>query len=322
MPENWELPLATKNSWRKKLNPSSKKDFKCHFCKICDGKGCIGEMPGMGGPLQSTNFIANCAAWSKIPFGKNKFVLDMEKSDLIKKIRLAPITGAVENIGYGDEKQYYFDMIKSCDEAKIALSIGDGTPDFKFFWGIDAVKEIQKSSPQKKAAVFIKPYPQEKYFERMEKSLSVAQIFGIDIDSYNILTMRNLVHLEKKTAQQLLKIKKISHSKNIPFAVKGIFTKEDLELVKEVQPDIIYISNHGGRVETKRGSTAEFLAENADFLKKFCNELWIDGGIRNFTDEKKALSYGADCVLLGRPFISALCKNKELKNFFETQFAD
>ncbi len=277
-------------------------------------------MPGMGGPLQSANFIANCAAWAKIPFGKNKSAIDMEKSELIKKIRLAPITGAVENIGYGDEKQYYFDMIKSCSEANIALSLGDGTPDFKFLWGIDAVKELQKSNPQKKAAVFIKPYPQKTYFERLEKALPVAQIFGIDIDSYNIVTMRNLVHLEKKNAQQLLEIKNFSHSKNIPFAIKGIFTQEDLELAKEVQPDIIYISNHGGRVETKKGSTAEFLAQNADFLKNFCAELWVDGGIRNFNDEKKALSYNADCVLLGRPLISALCKNKELKSFFETKF--
>ena len=70
--------------------------------------------------------------------------------------------------------------------------------------------------------------------------------------------MRNLVRLEKKTPAQISEIrKKIS----VPYALKGIFCKEDIELVKEVKPDIAFISNHGGRIDTREGSTAEFLAE-------------------------------------------------------------
>ena len=56
--------------------------------------------------------------------------------------------------------------------------------------------------------------------------------------------------------------------------------KKAVAIVRKVQPDVVYISNHGGRVETRVGSTAEFLYENAKVLKENCSEIWVDGGIR------------------------------------------
>ena len=43
----------------------TKTQFKCRNCKVCNGYGCKGQMPGMGGPNQSKNFILNCAAWKE-----------------------------------------------------------------------------------------------------------------------------------------------------------------------------------------------------------------------------------------------------------------
>ena len=88
-----------------------------------------------------------------------------------------------------------------------------------------------------------------------------------------------------------------------------MFTEHDRELVKEVKPDICYISNHGGRVDTVTGSTAEFLMKNADVLRANSGRLWVDGGIRSAADARKAASYGCDTVLLGRPLITALCRD-------------
>ena len=85
------------------------------------------------------------------------------------------------------------------------------------------------------------------------------------------------------------------------------FTKEDIELVKEAKPDIVYISNHGGRVETRQASTAIMLKEAGPVLKKYCNELWVDGGIRCKKDIEVAYHYGASQVLVARPFIKSLC---------------
>ena len=49
------------------------------------------------------------------------------------------------------------------------------------------------------------------------------------------------------------------------------FTDDELvEMVTELKPDIVVVSNHGGRIETRKGSTAEFLQEYGNILKSNC----------------------------------------------------
>lgn len=273
--------------------------FKCHFCTECDGNGCIGEMPGMGGFASSINFQKNCAAWNELAAKINI------GSVALPRIRLAPITGGVENVGYSSEESFYFDLINAVAAAGVNLSIGDGCPDVKLQTGIRAVEMAMRRRVTKGAAVFIKPYPDERIFERMEWSRMVAEVIGVDIDSYNIVTMRNLVHLEKKSVADLCELKEATC---MPFAIKGVFTNDDITLIKEVKPQIVAISNHGGRVENRIGSTAEFLAEHGKDLAKYCDEIWVDGGIRKPRDLQTAARLGASEVMIGRPFITALCR--------------
>ena len=282
-------------------------------------------MPGMGGFSQNVNFIRNCADWAVVEeevkkLGNKEYGKLL--SAAVPTVRLAPITGGIENVGYSTEKGFYKDIIAAVWEAGCKLSIGDGCPDIKLLSGIEAVKSLcnsattgagagevcADSSATPKAAVFIKPYPQARIFERVEWSAPVAEYIGVDIDSYSILTMRNLVKLEKKTASQLKEIKKTAAKKGIPFAVKGVFTREDVELMQEVRPDVIVISNHGGRVENRAGSSAVFMAENAATLRKYCEQLWVDGGLRKYRDLQTAAYFGISQVMIGRPFISALCR--------------
>lgn len=279
-------------------------DYKCHFCPECLGRGCVGQLPGMGGEDSNRNFILNCDEWKKIPSG------NFLNGNAI--LRLAPMTGAEQNIGYDDERQYYFDMMKACAESSTAISIGDGTPDFKLLWGIEAVKSVGK-----KAAVFIKPYENKKVFERMEWAEEIAESCGIDIDAFNILTMRNAAHLEKKTVENLREVQRFLAAKNIPFVIKGIFTDEDLELVRELKPDVAFVSNHGGRVPSRTGSVAEFLSAHADEIRNSCGEIWVDGGIRTKQDFEKAQSYGVTNILLGRPYVTALCKKESFENILK-----
>ena len=268
-------------------------------------------MPGMGGFSQNVNFIRNCADWAVVEEDVKKLG-NKEYSKLLSAevptVRLAPITGGIENVGYSTEKGFYKDIIAAVWEAGCKLSIGDGCPDIKLLSGIEAVKSLSSSCATPKAAVFIKPYPQARIFERVEWSAPVAEYIGVDIDSYSILTMRNLVKLEKKTASQLKEIKKTAAKKGIPFAVKGVFTREDVELMQEVRPDVIVISNHGGRVENRAGSSAVFMVENAATLRKYCEQLWVDGGLRKYRDLQTAAYFGISQVMIGRPFISALCR--------------
>ncbi len=280
--------------------------FKCHFCKVCNGTGCIGQLPGMGGVRRNENFRLNFDGWEVcrklLPDLVEEFV---QKQGFSPLLRHAPVTGAVENIGYPDEKSFYFDMVSAAHQAGLGLCLGDGTPDNKIKYGIEAVTELKEA----RAAVFIKPFDNARIFQRIDWASKIAQFIGIDVDAYNIATMRNLVNLEHKTTEQLLEIKKMAGARGLPFAIKGVFTGEDVQLVKEVHPDIIYVSNHGGRVETSTGSTAEFLMQYAPELKRHTGEIWVDGGIRTSLDVATAMALGANQILVGRPFVTALCKD-------------
>ncbi len=294
-------------------------NFKCHFCNECIGLGCVAELPGMGGIRENINFQLNCAAWDGIQL--ESFTLKEKEKAELPSVRLAPITGGMENVGYFSEEQFYYDLIRAVHKSGYSLSLGDGCPDIKLQTGIKAVLKEQEENPSLRSAVFIKPYSNEKIYERIDWSRPVANIIGVDIDSYNIVTMRNLVKLEKKTPAQLKEVMKYAGH---PFAVKGVFTKEDVEMVKELKPDIIVVSNHGGRVENRTGSTAEFLAEYGKELKNCCDKLWVDGGIRKYRDLQIAGLLGADEVMIGRPFITALCKGAsiaEQEKMFAENFA-
>ena len=290
--------------------------LKCHRCPECNGYGCPDMLPGLGGVMGGVNFQANYESWKELEneAGAEGVALDSVEV-LPSMLRCGPVTGAVENIGFANEEDFYYPYLKNAYDAGFGLCIGDGCPDEKLKFGIAAVERLEQeagvagagggassSDAPLDAAFFLKPYPQERLFERIEWIGRHARYIGIDIDSYNILTMRNLVNLERKTTAQLEEFRKVS---GVPFVIKGIFTDADLELVKEVHPDVVYISNHGGRVETRQGSTGDFLKAHAAELKKHCDQLWVDGGIRTMRDIQTALYYGADQVIMARPLIRA-----------------
>lgn len=292
----------------------SKGQLKCHRCIVCDGYGCPGNMPGLGGVYENQNFQLNFDSWKKY----YRLFCDEGKEALINSIkvkpshlRCGPVTGAVENIGYDREEDFYFSYLNASFKAGFGLCVGDGYPDQKLHLGIEAIKKINETK-EVKAAFFLKPYPDQVLLKRVGWVKDYAEYIGIDIDSYNIVTMRNLVNLERKTKDQLINFRK---NFDVPFVIKGVFTLEDINLVKEVKPDVVYISNHGGRVETRIGSTADFLHDNAQELKKYCKEIWVDGGIRCKKDVQTALYLGADKVILARPLIRAVFDD-DLTEFF------
>lgn len=269
--------------------------LKCHKCPECNGQACANMLPGLGGVMDGCNFQANFKDWKEL--------FQQAKDDILKikifpsMLRCGPVTGAQENIGFENEKDFYLPYLRNTKEAGFGLCVGDGTPDEKLQYGVEAVRDLNT-----KAAFFLKPYPQEILYKRIELVKPYACAVGVDIDSYNIATMRNLVHLEKKTAEQLEDLRKKA---GLPFVIKGVFTQADIQLVRELKPDVVYISNHGGRVETRKGSTAMFLKENVKELKKYCKQVWVDGGLRTKQDLQTAIYYGADQVILARPFIKA-----------------
>lgn len=261
---------------------------KCHACEACLGEGCVGELPGMGGIESNANFKLNCAAWDAYPD------LGLRPAAL----RLAPMTGAVQNIGFEEEGPFYYAVVDACLDAGVAISVGDGYPDEKLAFGLDALDRARTTG-----AVFCKPYEDVKLAERFERARPVAEYLGVDIDSYAIVTMRDLAKLERKTPAQMRALKDLA---GVPFAIKGVFSEEDVALCEEVRPDVAVVSNHGGRVPARIGSSADALARFATRLAGCCGEVWVDGGIRKPRDLRVARALGASVVLVGRPFATAL----------------
>ena len=90
-----------------------------------------------------------------------------------------------------------------------------------------------------------------------------------------------------------------------PFIVKGVMTARGAEKALEAGASGIVVSNHGGRVLDHCPATAEVLPEIADAVGGKMT-IFVDGGIRSGMDIFKALALGADAVLIGRPFVTAV----------------
>ena len=114
----------------------------------------------MGGVKENENFILNCEAWENIRnknIDKIKKFLELEPEFRIPSISIAPMTGATENIGFARESDFYDAIIQAMHKVGVGLCIGDGYPDEKIKFGIEALKKIKIESPDARTSVFIKP---------------------------------------------------------------------------------------------------------------------------------------------------------------------
>ena len=75
-------------------------ELKCHRCAFCDGYGCPGMLPGLGGVFEGKNFQLNCEGWKEL--FEAVAARDVGKGDEIRSItvtpqliRCGPVTGAV-----------------------------------------------------------------------------------------------------------------------------------------------------------------------------------------------------------------------------------
>lgn len=91
----------------------------------------------------------------------------------------------------------------------------------------------------------------------------------------------------------------------LPVLVKGIMNPLDVEPSLDAGVSGLVVSNHGGRQLDTSASTISVLPRIAATLNGRA-ALLVDGGFRRGTDVLKALAFGADAVLLGRPLLWAL----------------
>jgi 4-hydroxymandelate oxidase len=91
----------------------------------------------------------------------------------------------------------------------------------------------------------------------------------------------------------------------IPLLVKGVLNPEDADRAIGAGVAGIMVSNHGGRNLDTAPATIDALPQVADKVAGRVPVL-VDGGIRRGTDVLKALAFGANAVLIGRPYLYGL----------------
>jgi len=104
-------------------------------------------------------------------------------------------------------------------------------------------------------------------------------------------------------------IKWIKKKTKLPLILKGILNVEDAVLAKKYGSNILWVSNHGGRMVNSGISSGEALIKIRQKLG-YKIPIIVDGGVRRGSDVAKYISLGANYVGIGRPAMYGLIVNK------------
>lgn len=97
----------------------------------------------------------------------------------------------------------------------------------------------------------------------------------------------------------------------LPLVVKGILRADDAVNAVKCGAKAIIVSNHGGRQLDSAIASIEALPDVVAAVNNQA-EVLVDGGIRRGIDILKAIAYGANAVLIGRPILWGLALNGEV----------
>ncbi|KAF2034568.1 putative FMN dependent dehydrogenase [Setomelanomma holmii] len=95
-----------------------------------------------------------------------------------------------------------------------------------------------------------------------------------------------------------------------PMVLKGIQSLEDAKLAVKAGVQGIVVSNHGGRQQDGGNSSLGILPHIVDAVGDQL-AIFFDSGIQSGADIAKALALGADCVMIGRPYVYGLALGGE-----------
>lgn len=280
----------------------------CKACPVCNGKACGNKMPGPGAKGSGTVAIRNYDKWQELCVNmdticENKPVdttLNIFGESFKYPIFAAPI-GAMK-LHYGDkydDLEYNDILVSACADAGIAAFTGDGTNPAVMVVATKAIK-----GKGGKGIPTVKPWD----MNTLREKLSMIQDSGsfavaMDIDAAGLPFLKNLT--PPAGSKSVEELQEIVREAKVPFILKGIMTVKGALKAKEAGAAAIVVSNHGGRVLDQCPATAEVLADIVDAVGKDM-KVFVDGGIRSGVDIFKALALGADAVLIGRPYVTAV----------------
>lgn len=279
----------------------------CKACPVCDGAACKNAIPGPGAKGSGTVARRNYQAWQEIYLNMDT-ISPMEPVDttcslfgkeLALPVFAAPI-GAVET-HYGhllNEETYDNALVQGCHNAGIAAFTGDGLADSFFETGCSAMANHGFAIPT------VKPWSQKRVYQKIDLAKSMgATVLCMDVDAAGLPFLKNTN--PPSGSKGLEELREIIAYAEVPFILKGIMTPLGAEKALAAGAAGIVVSNHGGRVLDQVPATAWVLPEIAKAVGGQITIL-VDGGIRTGLDVFKALALGANGVLIGRPFVTAV----------------
>ena len=280
----------------------------CKVCPVCNGAACKNQMPGPGAKGVGDNAVRNYQKWQEIRVNmdtihENK-PIDTSVELFGRTFKYPFFAGPVGamTLHYGekyDDLAYNNLLVDACAKGGIAAFTGDGTNE----------KVMEGATAAIKAAgglgiPTVKPWNLETIREKMELvKASGSFAVAMDIDGAGLPFLKNLTPpAGSKTVDEL---RDVAEMAGVPFIIKGIMTRRAALKAKDAGAAAIVVSNHGGRVLDQCPATAEVLEDIVEAVGGRMKIL-VDGGLRSGVDVFKALAMGADGVLLGRPFVTAV----------------
>lgn len=280
----------------------------CKACPVCNGKACTSQMPGPGAKGTGTVAIRNYEKWQDICVNMDT-ICENGKADtsfeIFGRTYKAPIFAApigAMKLHYGDkydDLEYNNILVPACADAGIAAFTGDGVNAAVMQGATEAIR-----AKDGKGIPTVKPWDVNTLQEKLELiKASGSFAVAMDIDAAGLPFLKNLTPpAGSKTTEELAEIVKAA---GVPFILKGIMTVKGALKAKEAGASAIVVSNHGGRVLDQCPATAEVLEEIVQAIGKDM-KIFVDGGLRSGVDIFKALALGADAVLIGRPYVTAV----------------
>ena len=280
----------------------------CKVCPVCNGAACKNQMPGPGAKGVGDNAVRNYQKWQEIRVNmdtihENK-PIDTSVELFGRTFKYPFFAGPVGamTLHYGekyDDLAYNNLLVDACAKGGIAAFTGDGTNAKVMEGATAAIKAAGGLGIPK-----VKPWNLETIREKMELvKASGSFAVAMDIDGAGLPFLKNLTPpAGSKTVDEL---RDVAEMAGVPFIIKGIMTRRGALKAKDAGAAAIVVSNHGGRVLDQCPATAEVLEDIVEAVGGRMKIL-VDGGLRSGVDVFKALAMGADGVLLGRPFVTAV----------------
>ena len=280
----------------------------CKACPVCDGRACKNQIPGPGAKGVGDTAIRNYKKWQEIRVNMDTICDGGEADTSVnlfgKEFKMPFFAGPVGavNLHYSDrydDVSYNNVLVSACADAGIAAFTGDGVNAKVMVAATEAIRENGGCG-----IPTVKPWNLDAVREKMELvKKSGAFAVAMEIDAAGLPFLKNLTPpAGSKTTEELAEIVKAA---SVPFILKGIMTVKGALKAKEAGASAIVVSNHGGRVLDQCLATAEVLEEIVQAVGKDM-KIFVDGGLRSGVDIFKALALGADAVLIGRPYVTAV----------------